>query len=111
LNKIYLDKSHPVLLCLCRLVAACTTSPIPHPSSTRWVDLALKRFNHVSDTEILVLYIPLLNTASYLFWQKGLDAQAVNSRLEELGRKGLKIKDTLSLVQTLHLIQPKSETC
>lgn len=110
LNKVYLDKSRQVLLLLCRLVAACTTSPIAHPSSIKWTELALRRFDHVSDTEILVLYIPLLNTASYLFWQKGLDAKPINDRLEEMGRKGIKIKDTLTLIQALHAMEPRSET-
>lgn len=110
LNKVYLDKSRPVLLLLCRLVASCTSSPIPHPASQKWTELALRRFEHVSDTEILVLYIPLLNSASYLYWQKGMDAKMINDRLEDLRMKGIKIKDTLSLVQALHALEQKSET-
>lgn len=110
LNKVFLDKSRPVLLLLCRIVAACTSSPIPHPASQKWTELSLRRFEHVSDTEILVLYIPLLNAASYLYWQKGLDAKLINDRLEEMGRKGIKIKDTLTLVQALHAMEQKSET-
>ncbi|CRK97396.1 CLUMA_CG010786, isoform A [Clunio marinus] len=109
-NKIYLDKSKPVLLLLCRLVAACTTSPIPHPSSEKWAELALRRFDHVSDVELLVLYIPLLNTCSYLFWQKGRDAKQIQDRLEEMGRKGIKIKDTLTLSQAIHAMDTRSET-
>lgn len=54
LNKIYLDKSRPVLLMLCRLVAACTSTLIAHPNSEQWASLALRRFEHVSDVEILV---------------------------------------------------------
>lgn len=109
-NKIYLDKSKPVLLLLCRLVAACTTSPIPHPSSEKWAELALRRFDHVSDVDLLVLYIPLLNTCSYLFWQKGRDAKMIHDRLEEMGRKGIKIKDTLTLSQAIHAMDTRSET-
>lgn len=109
-NKIYLDKSKPVLLLLCRLVAGCTTSPIPHPSSEKWAELALRRFDHVSDVELLVLYIPLLNTCSYLFWQKGRDAKLIHDRLEEMGRKGIKIKDTLTLPQAIHAMDTRSET-
>lgn len=109
-NKVYLDKSKPVLLLLCRLVAACTTSPIPHPSSEKYVELALRRFDHVSDVEMLVLYIPLLNTCSYLFWQKGRDAQLIHDRLEQMGSKGIKIKDTLSLSQAIHAMDTRSET-
>jgi len=110
LNKVYLDKSKPVLLLLCRLVAACTTSPIPHPSSEKWAELALRRFDHVSDVDMLVLYIPLLNTCSYLFWQKGRDGQFIQDRLEEMGRKGIKIKNTLTLAQSIHAMDTRSET-
>lgn len=110
LNKVFLDKSRPVLLLLCRLVAACTNSPIPHPMSMKHTELALRRFEHVSDTEILVLYIPLLNAASYLYWQKGMDASKINERLEDMGMKGIKIKNTLTLTQSLHALEQKSET-
>lgn len=109
-NKIYLDKSKPVLLLLCRLVAACTTSPIPHPSSEKWAELALRRFDHVSDVELLVLYIPLLNTVSYLFWQKGREAKPIHDRLEEMRMKGIKVKDTLTLPQAIHAMDTRSET-
>lgn len=66
-NKVYLDKSKPVLLLLCRLVAACANAPLPHPLSEKWAELALRRYEHVCDTELLVLYIPLLHTCSYLW--------------------------------------------
>lgn len=110
INKIFLDKSKPVLLLLCRLVAGCTTSPIPHPSSEKWADVALRRFDHVSDVDLLVLFIPLLNTCSYLFWQKGRDAQHINDRLEEMRMRGIKIKDTLTLSQAIHAMDTRSET-
>lgn len=109
-NKVYLDKSKPVLLLLCRLVAACTTSPIPHPSSEKYVELALRRFDHVSDVEMLVLYIPLLNAGSYLFWQKGRDAKIIHDRLKEMENKGIKVKDTLTLSQAIHAMDTRSET-
>lgn len=67
LNKIFLDKSKCVLLLLCRLVAACTTSPIPHPLAEQWAELALRRYEHVCDTDLLVLYIPLLQTCLHLW--------------------------------------------
>lgn len=108
-NKIYLDKSRPVLLLLCRLVSACA-SPIPHPASDRWADLALRRYEHVSDIELLVLYIPLLHTCANLFWQKGRDPQMINNRLEEMGKRGIKIKNTVPLSKALHALDKRSET-
>ena len=110
LNKVYLDKSKPVLLLLCRLVAACSNSPIPHPQSEKWAELAIRRYEHVSDVELLVLYIPLLHTCSYLFFQKGRDPQHIKDRLEEMGRKGIKIKGNLTLAQSIHTLEKRSET-
>lgn len=109
-NKVYLDRSKQVLLVLLRLVAACTTSPIPHPSAEKWVDLALRRFDHVSDVDMLVLYVPLLNSASYLFWQKGRDDVIIKERLESLTRQGIKTKNTLTLTQAIHTMETRSET-
>lgn len=67
MNKVYMDRSKPVLLMLCRLVAACTTSPVPYPTAEKWVDLALRRYEGVCDTDFLSLYIPLLETAAHLW--------------------------------------------
>ena len=109
LNKIFLDKSKCVLLLLCRLVAACTTSPLPHPSAEKWAELALRRYEHVCDTEMLVLYIPLLQTCQHLWWQRGRDRAFLDERLTEMGRKGIKIKGVPSLAQAIHALEPRAE--
>lgn len=67
LNKIFMDRSRPVLLILCRLVAACTSSPVPHPSADRWATLALSRYDTLCDIDLLPLYIPLLHTCAHLW--------------------------------------------
>lgn len=67
LNKIFMDRSKPVLLILCRLVAACTTSPVPHQSADKWAELALRRYESVCDTDLLTLYVPLLHTCAHLW--------------------------------------------
>lgn len=112
LNKIYLDKSRAVLLILCRLVAACTGTPIIHPNTDHWVNLTLRRFEHVSDVEILVLYVPLLQTCVKYFKQRGEDddSKVLEDRLVAMGKKGIKVKGNLSLQQTLHVMEPRSET-
>ncbi|XP_063699714.1 sorting nexin-20 isoform X3 [Culicoides brevitarsis] len=110
LNKIYLDKSKQVLLLLCRLVAACTSSPIVLASAEQWATLALRRFEHVSDVETLVLYIPLLQTCVALYNQMGKDSAVLEERLAEMGKRGIKIKGTLTLQQTIHAMDPRSET-
>jgi len=110
LNKIYLDKSRAVLLMLCRLVAACTGSPIPHPNAEQWVNLALRRFEHVSDVEILVLYVPLIQTCVKYLKTKGEEYQMLEERLAEMGKKGIKVKGNLPLLQAIHVMDPRSET-
>lgn len=110
LNKIFLDKSKCVLLLLCRLVAACTTSPIPHPLAEQWAELALRRYEHVCDTELLVLYIPLLQTCLHLWWQRGRDRTLLEERLDEMGKKGIKVKGGPSLAQAIHALDPRAET-
>lgn len=67
LNKIFMDRSKPVLLILCRLVAACTSSPIPHPAAEKWASLALNRYETLCDIDLLPLYIPLLHTCAHLW--------------------------------------------
>lgn len=67
LNKIFMDRSKPVLLILCRLVAACTSSPVPHPSAEKWSALALNRYETLCDIDLLPLYIPLLHTCAHLW--------------------------------------------
>lgn len=67
LNKVFMNRSRPVLLILCRLVAACTVSPVPHHSAERWALLAISRFDTLCDIDLLKLYIPLLHTCTHLW--------------------------------------------
>ncbi|XP_001661060.2 sorting nexin-21 isoform X2 [Aedes aegypti] len=110
LNKIFLDKSKCVLLLLCRLVAACTTSPIPHPLAEQWAELALRRYEHVCDTDLLVLYIPLLQTCLHLWWQRGRDRSLLEERLDQMAKKGIKVKGGPTLTQAIHALDPRAET-
>ncbi|XP_055548895.1 sorting nexin-21 isoform X2 [Wyeomyia smithii] len=110
LNKIFLDKSKCVLLLLCRLVAACTTSPIPHPLAEQWAELALRRYEHVCDTDLLVLYIPLLQTCLHLWWQRGRDRTLLEERLDQMGKKGIKVKGGPTLAKAIHALEPRAET-
>ncbi|XP_062548287.1 sorting nexin-21 isoform X2 [Armigeres subalbatus] len=110
LNKIFLDKSMCVLLLLCRLVAACTTSPIPHPLAEQWAELALRRYEHVCDADLLVLYIPLLQTCLHLWWQRGRDRTLLEERLDQIAKKGIKVKGGPTLTQAIHALDPRAET-
>lgn len=110
LNKIFMDHSKSVLLLLCRLVAACTTSPVPHPSAEKWAEIALRRYDGVSDADLLTLYIPLLNTCVHLWWQRGRDNQFLQDRLKALEHKGIPVKNSKTLTQAIHALDPRTET-
>lgn len=110
LNKIYTDRSRSVLLILCRLVAACTTCPVPHPAAEKWAEVALRRFDSVSDADLLVLYVPLLQTCVYLWWQRGRDNKFLEDRLKSIEAKGMKVKNGKTLTQAIHAIDPRTET-
>lgn len=110
LNKIFTDRSKSVLLLLCRLVAACTTSPVPHPSAEKWAELALRRYDSVSDADLLTLYIPLLNTCVHLWWQRGRDNQFLQDRLKAMECKGIPVKNGKTLTQAIHALDPRTET-
>lgn len=94
---------------LCRLLAAATTSPVPHPNAEKFAEIALRRFDHVSDADLLVLYVPLLQTCVHLWWQRGRDSSLINGRLEGLQMKGINTKGK-TLVQVLHSLDPRGET-
>lgn len=109
-NKIFMDRSKTVLLLLCRLVAACTTSPVPHPSAEKWAELALRRYDSVSDADLLALYIPLLHTCVHLWWQRGRDNKFLEDRLKAIESKGITVKSGKTLTQAIHALDPRTET-
>lgn len=110
LNKIFTDHSKCVLLMLCRLVGACTASPVPHPSAEKWAELALKRYDGVSDCFLLTLYTPLMQTCVHLWWQRGRDNQFLKDRLNALEMKGISVKNSKTLTQAIHALDPRTET-
>lgn len=110
LNKIFMDRSRSVLLMLCRLVAACTTCPVPNPAAERWAELAMRRYESVCDTELLLLYVPLLQTCVHLWWQRGRDNQYLEERLKAIEARGMKVKNSNTLTQAIHALDPRTET-
>uniref|UniRef100_A0A1L8DWA0 Putative the phosphoinositide binding phox similarity domain of sorting nexin 20 and 21 n=1 Tax=Nyssomyia neivai TaxID=330878 RepID=A0A1L8DWA0_9DIPT len=110
INMVFLDHSKPVLLLLCRLVAACTTSPLPHPDSEQYAEIALRRYESVCDTDLLSLYVPLLQTCTHLWWQKGRDNKLLEDRLRDLQKRGIKVSGTPTLTQAIHTLDPRAET-
>ncbi|XP_037927706.1 sorting nexin-20 [Teleopsis dalmanni] len=110
LNKIFMDRSRPVLLILCRLVAACCASPVPHHSADRWATLALNRYDTLCDIDLLPLYIPLLHTCAHLWWQRGRDQKQITDRLSDMSKKGITTNNSPTLMQAIHNLDPRTET-
>ncbi|KAM7354305.1 sorting nexin 21 isoform 2-T2 [Cochliomyia hominivorax] len=110
LNKVYFDRSKPVILILCRLVAACTISPVPHQSAEKWASLALSRYETLCDIDMLPLYIPLLHTCAHLWWQRGRDQKPITDRLADMSKKGISVTNSPTLIQAIHKLDPRSET-
>lgn len=109
LNKIFTDCSKPVLLMLCRLVAA-SSHPIPSADACKWAELALRRFEKVCDADILALYIPLIKACVYLFWKTGRDKTHLDDQLEGMRKRGFNVETGPTLQQAIHNLDPRTET-
>lgn len=94
---------------LCRLVAACTTAPVPHPSAMTWCEEALRRFEGVSDSDSLTMYIPLMQTCVHLWWQQGQENSQLVEVLKNMKIRGIAI-DVQTLTQAIHALDPRTET-
>lgn len=91
------------------MVAAATTSPVPHPLAEKYAELALRRYDSVSDAELLVLYVPLLQTCAHLWWQRGRDSSLITERLNGLKMKGINT-EVKTLTKAIHALDPRGET-
>lgn len=109
LNRIFTDRSRPVLLVLCRIVAACS-HPVPLPVAEKWADLALRRYDGVCDSELLPLYVPLIKTCVYLYWHSGRDKTHLDAQLELMGKRGINVKKAETLAQAIHALDPRTES-
>lgn len=106
LNNVYTDRSPPVLLALCRLLGCCMSIP-GSPNVDKWADLALHRFEGVSDSDLLELYLPLLNACIKVWWQMGRDKEQLERRFLDLRRQGLKANDSVSLLEAIDIVEKK----
>lgn len=57
-----------------------------------------------------VLYVPLLQTCLTLYNQLEKDSSNIEERLSAMGKRGIKIKGTLPLLQAIHVMDKRSET-
>ncbi|KAJ8970908.1 hypothetical protein NQ317_009060 [Molorchus minor] len=106
LNKVFTDRSPAVLLALCRLLA-CTMSIPEMPNSLKWADLLLHRYEGVSDSDLLELYMPLLQTCAKVWWQNGRNKDDLEQRISHLKKQGIKVKEDVSLMETVGEVEKK----
>ncbi|KAJ8726466.1 hypothetical protein PYW07_001164 [Mythimna separata] len=102
LNKVYTDRSRVVLGALCRIVACAGTSDgtLAGPVE-RWAQLALKRYEAVSDSDLLLIYIPLLHTCISIWETLGRDKSKLVEELNDLRKRGMKVDSVPSLMEAV----------
>ncbi|KAJ8921063.1 hypothetical protein NQ315_015859 [Exocentrus adspersus] len=106
LNKVFTDRSPAVLLALCRLLA-CTLFIPEMPHSLKWADLALHRYDGVSDSDLLQLYVPLLHTCVRVWWQNGRNKDDLEQRLATLKKQGVKVDGCTALLEAVNAVEEK----
>lgn len=104
--QVFTDRSPPVILALCRLLA-CSVLINDIANSQRWADLALYRFEGVSDSDLLELYVPLLQTCLKIWEQNGRNKETIEQELTKLQRDGVKITDSGSLMDIVNAVAGK----
>lgn len=102
LNKVYTDRSRVVLSVLCRIVACAGSSggALAGPVE-KWAQLALRRYEAVSDSDLLLIYIPLLHTCISIWETLGRDKSQLVEELNALRRKGMKVDSVPSLMEAV----------
>ncbi|CAH1369453.1 unnamed protein product [Tenebrio molitor] len=102
LNKVFTDRSPAVLIALCRLLGCCMSIPnCLH--SEKWAHLALHRYDGVSDSDLLELYVPLLTACVKIGWQTDI----IQQKLRDLERQGVKINKQCSLLDEVNIVEEK----
>ncbi|XP_065164079.1 sorting nexin-21 [Atheta coriaria] len=104
LNNIYTDRSPQVLLVLCRLLS-CSFNILGAPNTLKWADLALHRFEGVSDSDLLLLYVPILFMCKKIWVLNGRDKAGIEQRLEDLKRQGMTCTDNVTLMDTIFKVE------
>ncbi|XP_047042283.1 sorting nexin-20 [Helicoverpa zea] len=102
LNKVYTDRSRVVLGALCRIVACAGASDgtLAGPVE-RWAQLALKRYEAVSDSDLLLIYVPLLHTCITIWETLGRDKSKLVEELNDLRKRGMKVDSVPSLMEAV----------
>ncbi|XP_041988401.1 sorting nexin-20 [Aricia agestis] len=102
LNKVYTDRSRVVLCALCRIVACAGSSggALAGPVE-KWAQLALRRYQAVSDSDLLLIYVPLLHTCISIWETLGRNKSELVQELNGLRKKGMKVDSVPSLMDAV----------
>lgn len=101
LSKIHTDRHPSVIIALCRLIACCNADPTALVEAEKYAELALKRFDGISDIDLLCYYVPLLQLCVHLWWALGRDKEALESRLSTLKCHGHKVDGCPALLESM----------
>ncbi|CAG9098614.1 unnamed protein product [Plutella xylostella] len=102
LNKVYTDRSRVVLSALCRVVAcaSCGEGNLAAPVE-RWAQLALRRYEAVSDSDLLLVYIPLLHSCISIWETLGRDKSKLVEELNAMRKRGMKVDSVPGLMEAV----------
>lgn len=101
LNKIHTERHPAVIVALCRLAACCTADSALLEDAIKYSELALRRFDGISDVDLLYYYVPLLQMCSHLWRVSGRNRDVLELRLNSLKRRGHKVDGCPSLLESL----------
>ena len=101
LNKIHTERHPAVIVALCRLAACCTADTNLLEDAIKYSEIAIRRFDGISDVDLLYYYIPLLQMCSYLWEITGKDKGILESRLSSLKLRGHRVDGCPSLLESI----------
>ncbi|KAH1024352.1 sorting nexin-20 [Dendroctonus ponderosae] len=106
LNKTFSDRSHAVILTLCRIVACCSECPTLE-ESLKWTKLALYRFDGVSDSDVLELYLPLLNASIKVYEGHKKNTEELSAQIEMFRKQGVRDVEGRELARAVNEVEAK----
>ncbi|KAL0849345.1 hypothetical protein ABMA28_013660 [Loxostege sticticalis] len=102
LNKVYTDRARVVLGALCRIVACAEASggALAGPVE-KWAQLALRRYEAVSDSDLLLINVPLLHACISIWETLGRDKTKLIEELNKLRKRGMKVDSAPKLMDAV----------
>lgn len=77
------------------------------PNSLKWANLALHRYEGVSDSDLLELYVPLLKTGIQVWDQNDMSKDDLEKRLASIPKQGLIVRHNESLSDAVDRVDQK----